>query len=220
MCYWLAGESANRFMRKLLDRLFWLVLLGAVVALAIWGPQDGADDGPARQGRSSRAFEVLSNCRLVDHRDNDGDSFHIAHDGREDEFRLYFVDCPEKRLHQFNGDRLREQARYFGDLSIEDALRIGNEARARVAELLRTRPFAVHTRWAPVFDSGRFYAFVFIERDGGGREELSEILVREGLCRIHTEGSTLPDGRSEREFAAHLRALEREARSRRAGAWE
>jgi endonuclease YncB( thermonuclease family) len=155
----------------------------------------------------------------VDHRDNDGDSFHLAHDGRENEFRVYFVDCPEKRLHQFNGDRLQEQGRYFGGLSVEETLRVGSEARARVDELLRTRPFTVHTRWAPVFDSGRFYAFVFIEHEGGGQEELSEILVREGLCRIHTEGSALPDGRSEREFAARLRALERDARSRRAGAW-
>jgi endonuclease YncB( thermonuclease family) len=206
-------------MRKLLDRLFWLLVLGAVVALAIWGPEDGGDGSPARPGRASRAFEALSGCRVVDHRDNDGDSFHLAHDGRENEFRLYFVDCPEKRLHQFNGDRLQEQGRYFGGLSVEETLRVGSEARARVDELLRTRPFTVHTRWAPVFDSGRFYAFVFIEHEGGGQEELSEILVREGLCRIHTEGSALPDGRSEREFAARLRALERDARSRRAGAW-
>lgn len=207
-------------MRKLLDRIFWLLLLGAVVALAIWGPDDGGDARPDRHGRASRAFESLAGCRLVDHRDNDGDSFHIAHGGREDEFRLYFVDCPEKRLHQFNGDRVREQGRYFGDLSVEETLAAGNEARALVAELMRTRPFTVHTRWAPVFDSGRFYAFVSIEREGGGREDLSEILVREGLCRIHTEGSALPDGRSEREFEAHLRALERDARSRRAGAWQ
>lgn len=206
-------------MRKLLDHLFWLVLIGAIVAMALWGPQDGGNRSPGRESKSAGDFDTLTRCRLVEHRDNDGDSFHIAHEGGQHEFRLYFVDCPEKRLHQFNGDRLREQGRYFGDLSMEETLRIGGEARALVARLLGARPFVVRTRWTGVFGSGRFYAFVSVRDERGVEEDLCEILVREGLCRIHTEGSALPDGRSEREFEAHLRALEREARARHAGAW-
>lgn len=163
-------------------------------------------------------FTILRGARLAEHRDNDGDSFHIRHDGKEHELRLYFADCPEKRLHQHNGDRIRQQGRYFGGLSVEETIGLGLKAKEMTQRLLSSKPFTVQTRWQPVYDSGRFYAFVFVE-EGGRTEELSEKLVRAGLARIHTGGASLPDGRSEKSFEQHLRALEREAKAGKLGGW-
>lgn len=168
------------------------------------------------RSKSTNGFETLSGCRLHDDRNNDGDSFKILHDGRVIELRLYFVDAPEKRLHQYNGERIDHQGRYFGKLSRDQTISIGLKAKAHTERLLNSRPFHVVTRWQPVFESGRYYAFVFFDDNG---EELSESLTREGLSRIYTEGTNLPDGRTKAEFDRHLKKLEAEAKRDRRGGW-
>ncbi len=70
--------------------------------------------------------------------------------------------------------------------------------------MLTEQPFTVQTRWERVYDSARSYALVFFA-DG---EELSEKLVKAGLCRIHTKGTWMPDGRREIDFENHLRVLD------------
>lgn len=203
--------------------LIWLLLVAAALAVQFWEERDRPEPMPpapvkkTQTPKAARGFEVLENCTLVEDRNNDGDSFKIRHDGGIHEFRLYFVDAPEKRLHAFNGERLDHQGRYFGGLDREQTIALGQAAQAFTAQCLRKEAFRVETRWQPVFDSGRFYAFVFFERDG---EELSEKLVQAGLARIYTEGADLPDGRLRREFERHLKTLEAEARQRGMGGWK
>ena len=201
----------------------WLAVMLAGIGLAVWLERqpEFQKSTPTRTAKKAQSrFETLHDARLVEHRDNDGDSFHIAHDGGEEhEFRLYFVDAPEKRLHQFNGQRIEEQGRYFGKLPTDQTIGIGLEAKAFTDHLLKNRHFTVQTRWQRVFDSGRFFAFVFFDEGDGKPQELSEKLVRAGLCRIYTQGANLPDGRHEKEFEARLRKLEREAKAAKQGAW-
>lgn len=166
--------------------------------------------------KSSTGFETLSGCKLHEDRNNDGDSFKILHQGQVIELRLYFVDAPEKRLHQYNGERIEHQGRYFGKLSRDQTISIGLKAKAHTESLLKSRPFRVVTRWQPVFESGRFYAFIFFDDTG---EELSESLTREGLSRIYTEGTDLPDGRKKADFVRHLKKLEAEAKKSKRGGW-
>jgi endonuclease YncB( thermonuclease family) len=128
---------------------------------------------------------------------------------------LYFVDCAEKRLYPLVKNRLKDQAAYFGGLSIPQTVSLGLEAKDFTERLLRERHFTIETRWERVFDSARSYALVFFD-DG---EELSEKLVKAGLCRIHTKGTWMPDGRREYDFESHLRALEKEAKAAHRGAW-
>lgn len=210
-------------MRSRLKNYLWLAVMiaGILFANRLQQRPDLRDPSHSRAPRGqTAAYEVLKDARLVDHRDNDGDSFHIAHNGGEEhEFRLYFVDAPEKRLHQYNGKRLEEQARYFGALTVNDAISIGQEAKAFTEQLLRSRSFTIQTRWQRVFGSERCFAFVFFDEPGGKKEDLSEKLVRAGLCRIYTQGANLPDGRHDKAFTQHLRALEREAKAEKRGAW-
>lgn len=214
--------ESHREMSGRIKNCLWLALMLAGIGFSIWIERqpDFQKRAPARAEKKTQGhFATLTDARLADHRDNDGDSFHIMHDGQEHEFRLYFVDAPEKRLHQFNGRRIEEQGRYFGGLGTQQTIAIGLEAKALTERLLKGRRFTVKTRWQRVFDSGRYFAFVFFDEEGGRSEELSEKLVRAGLCRIYTEGASLPDGRREKEFEQHLKALEREAKARQQGAW-
>lgn len=170
-------------------------------------------------------FTRLNGVRWSDHRNNDGDSFFVRHEGKEFELRLYFVDTPEKYLkHIHASQRLRvaDQAEDF-DITVEQAIRVGKAARNYVARLLKGAPFTVYTNWDRVYekDDSRFHGFVEIQDpDAPDRPVyLSEILIRRGLARVHTWGENTPDGRSWREYKAHLLKLARKAERDRVGAW-
>ncbi|MBL9132548.1 MAG: thermonuclease family protein [Verrucomicrobiaceae bacterium] len=199
---------------RTLTRWLWALLIAVVAVLQFWERANRVAK-PPRAPEAVVRYETLQNARLVDDNGNDGDSFKIAHAGGEHVFRLHFVDCPEKRDYALVSGRLKDQAEYFGGISVARAVRVGQTAKLFTEKLLREGRFTVHTRWREVYDSGRFYAMVFFD-DG---EELSEKLVRAGLCRIHTAGTPLPDGRSEFDFESRLRALEHEARTAKRGAW-
>ena len=195
------------------SRFLWALLWLVIALLQVW---EHTRDKPAppRPGPDGR-FVTLVQAHLVEDAGNDGDSFKIAHDGGENVLRLYFVDCPEKREYPLVKSRLKDQAGYFGGLTIPQTLGVGREAKDFTEKLLHERHFTIQTRWERVYDSARSYALVFFE-DG---EELSEKLVKAGLCRIHTKGTWMPDGRREFDFENHLRTLEREARAEQRGAW-
>lgn len=211
--------------RKHLSNLLWLLLVAAAVAIQVWDQRTEPAAAPpahvpapkSSKPKPGAGYEVLSGCSLADDRNNDGDSFKIRHDGGTHEFRLYFVDAPEKRLHQYNGERIEHQGRYFDGINRDATIAIGQAAQAFTLKLLRDEPFRIETRWRPVFDSGRHYAFVFFDQDG---EELSEKLVKAGLVRIYTEGADLPDGRRRADFERHLKALEAAAKKQGAGGWK
>jgi micrococcal nuclease len=92
---------------------------------------------------------------------------------------------------------------------------VGVEAKAFTEKLLNEQRFTIQTRWERVYDSERSYAVVRFA-DG---EDLAEKLVKAGLCRIHTKGTMMPDGQPEFDYENHLRALEREAKAAKRGAW-
>lgn len=200
-----------------------IALLLALAAYQYWqeGHLPGLKTAPAPQATPSEKptptsdYQRLEGARLLDHRDNDGDSFLITHNGQSHHLRLYFADSPEKRRHQHNGDRIRDQGRYFGGLDEARTIALGLEAKKLAEQWLRERPFTVHTRWHQVYDSGRYYAFVIFD-DG---EDLSEKLIRAGLARIHTTGAAHPDGRPRAMLERHLRRLEEEAKHEKRGGW-
>ena len=212
-------------------------LLALVVAGAIafakwkgWLPEEGMDarrQGPVVLQKPERpetagpqtvrkigVWQELQGCRLVEDRGNDGDSFVVQHGGTDHTLRLYFADCPEKHRHQYNGSRITEQGRYFGGLSEEETVEIGEEARDFSLGLLREGPFTVLTRWEPVFDSGRFFAFVTVTQG-----DLGELLVEQGLARIYTKGENRPGGATVGAEKKRLQSMEQDARKANRGAW-
>lgn len=169
-----------------------------------------ADSIALRLGRTS-GWEVLEGCRLLSRSGNDGDSFHVMHNGKEYIFRLYYVDTAETNLSY--PARVADQARYFG-ISTEDTLRLGKEAVGFTARILSKAPFTVVTQWTDARGNSRLprhYAFVITD-DG----DLDELLTAEGLVRVY--GMKIDSGYGTQKQRV-LKQLELEAKRDKLGAW-
>ncbi len=180
----------------------------------------GASATRSAPGAKVNGYDRLEGCRLVDHRNNDGDSFWVSHGDRKFELRLYYVDAAEKYLSDRYEDqrrRVADQARDFGGLSVDQTVELGKAAKLYTMRLLEGKSFTVFTKWERVFDGERYYGWVEIPGTDG--EYLNERLIEKGIARIHTKGEPSPDGASYRAYKAHLEALEREARAADRGAW-
>ena len=202
----------------------WQFIALIVVALAVWGIERwkpgllrGLRDQPADVESGEAAvvggYERIDGCSWVDSGGNDGDSFKLRlPDGRVEEFRLYFADCPESKFRTYGGgrnnhDRIHDQAVDFG-VSDEEVVAIGRQAKQQVASMFEESEITLFTEWDEPFNDRRYHAFLKAP-DGVW---LHEWLVREGLARVHTKGAMLPDGTPESKQKARLEELEREAR--------
>ena len=171
----------------------------------------------------SGEFEILKNCSLVNHRHNDGDSFHVKHGGKETEFRLYFVDTAESAYKKYgrgenNGKRLREQGDYFGGLEMQQTTALGKIAKSLVKDLLKKQKFTVVTKWENVYSPERKYCYVIVNFQG--REVyLHELLCAKGLVRIKTRGASIPGGVSYHQQKKKLLQMEAVAKRLKLGGW-
>lgn len=220
----------------------WFLLLLLAASLAMWAIDQRKGDPPQKPAaprteqsstgkpRTSKGvteqqggYEVYHGATLVPHKNNDGDSFMVRlPDGREAMMRLYYVDTPESAFKTYRGgadnhERIREQARDFGNISPERAVEIGKAAKEYTLDQLAKSPFTVFTRWDSPFNDERYHAF--IELSGEKPRWLHEQLLRKGLARLKTKPAPLPDGTS---VEAHRRVLE-EARQQairgKSGGW-
>lgn len=172
------------------------------------------------EAQDFNGYERLTGCRVVDHKNNDGDSFWVRHGNREFELRLYYVDTAEKYLsdrYENQRRRVAEQARDFDGISIDQTVEVGKAAKLYTGRLLEGKSFTVYTKWERVYDGERYYGWV--ELPGTEGEYLSERLIDKGIARIHTKGEPSPDGASYRQYKAHLEKLERAAKEADRGAW-
>lgn len=172
---------------------------------------------------SGAGLELLEDCRLITGRNSDGDSFHVKHAKGENQFRLYFVDAPESEYKEYgggenNGKRLDDQGEYFNGLDRKATAAVGKDARAFVLGLLKGGEFKVLTKWEDVVRPGREYCFVIVNWEG--REVyLHELLVAQGLVRVHTRGADLPQGRGWKQQRKYLEDWEVSVKKAGIGAW-
>ncbi|MCP5536327.1 MAG: thermonuclease family protein [Akkermansiaceae bacterium] len=172
---------------------------------------------------SSSRYQVWKDCTLIDRRGNDGDSFHIQAPHGSEEIRLYYVDAPESAARTYgNGDtnhqRIAEQGADMGGLNQHETTQVGVAAKAFTKKLLKGKKFTVVTRGERVYNSHRKYGFVIVDWNGQQRY-LHELLVANGLGRIHTKPMTLPDNTAASRQKQHLRELEKYAQKHHYGAW-
>lgn len=170
-------------------------------------------------------WTIHSACTLISHPHNDGDSFRVKlPDGKERDFRLYFVDTPESQFKRYrdgntNAKRIAEQARYFNNISSDAAVAVGKSAKDFTLSLLSDTPFDVITKNEAVFDSERYYAHIELNYEAQ-RQRLDEMLVQRGLARIYTKGEDLADGTSLEQHRDRLRKMEAKAKQQKLGAWQ
>lgn len=144
---------------------------------------------------------------------NDGDSFHVQAAGKEYLVRLYFVDAAETDM-SFP-ERIKEQAKYFR-VTKEQAVAAGEVARKFTTEKL-SHPFTVRTCMQGAMGRSnmpRIYGFV--ETTEG---DLAELLVANGLARVHGSTATPLGLNSQRLEWQKLQRLESEAKTQKVGAW-
>ena len=172
----------------------------------------------------SGGYETFTGCALAPDRGNDGDSFRVKlPDGRNEIVRLYFVDTPESTFKSYGGGennhrRIDQQAADMGGITPQQAVEIGKKAKGFTLATLESAPFTIHTQWDSPYKDRRYHAFIEVKVNGK-HCFLHELLVEEGLARVHTKGAPLPDGTSERKHEDHLFKLQRTAKSKEAGAW-
>lgn len=120
---------------------------------------------------------------------NDGDSFHVTHNGKAYYLRLYFVDSPETQTRL--ADRIEEQAQVFG-IEPKNIMKMGKEAEDFTKDCLK-KPFTVWTEWMDAKGDSqmpRYFAFV---EDSDGRD-LGQELVGNGYGRVYGAQADHPEG--------------------------
>lgn len=179
---------------------------------------------PATEAEKTGDYEVYRGCTLAEARNNDGDSFMVRlPDGKQAEFRLYFVDTPESAFKSYPGgdtnhERIRQQAADLGHITPEQVVEIGKVGKHFTLGWLASRPFTIHTRWDSPFHDQRYHAHVEVLDDTSTRW-LDELLIERGLARIKTKPADLPDGTPASQHLAHLKDLERAAQQAKKGVW-
>lgn len=156
---------------------------------------------------------TFNQCQYLNNLSNDGDSFHVRAGGKEYVFRLYFVDSPETDA-AFPA-RVQEQATYFGVTS-DQALKIGEAAKNFTREKLGGG-FTVRTSMQNAMGQSRierFYAFVQTSEG-----DLAELLVQNGLARIHGVEAQPVGLSNAHSQTQRLENLEREAKLDKRGGW-
>lgn len=187
-------------------------------------PKSNHTRAPGGAPEKVGSYEIHRNCTLVADRSNDGDSFKVRlPDGREEIFRLYFVDTPESAFRRYsNGEtnhkRIRDQAADLGGITPEQAVEIGKKAKGFTLGLLESAPFTLHTCWDSPFHDRRYHAHIEV-KDNGRIRWLDELLVERGLVRIITKPADMPDGTPASAHKDHLRELESRAKREGRGAW-
>lgn len=166
--------------------------------------------------RSVRAdWQQLTGCQLVDSHYNDGDSFHVKHNGREYIFRLCYVDTPEtKALREFT-ERTTDQAKYFG-INKTTLFELAAQASALTKQELK-RPFTVWTDWTDAKGNSQLPRYFAVIQTPD--HDLAELLVKRGLSRVYGYSPSRPDGESVADYRKKLKALEAAAFEKKEGAW-
>jgi endonuclease YncB( thermonuclease family) len=145
---------------------------------------------------------------------NDGDSFHVAANGKSYFLRLYFVDCPETQNRL--AARIEEQAQALG-IAPKKVMKLGKEAEDFTRDRLKM-PFTVWTEWADAQGDSqmpRFFAFV---KDSEGRD-LGQELVGNGLARVYGAQADHPEGPNRTAQWSILDQRLQAAKAQKLGCW-
>lgn len=138
---------------------------------------------------ASEQWQTLKGCRLLENESNDGDSFHVEHEGREYIFRLYFVDTPESDLQVES--RVAEQAEAFG-VSETEVMKGGKNAAKFTLGHLR-KPFDVVTRFEGARGASKLPRHYAVVRPADTKgKDLAELLVEAGWARANGIKRNIP----------------------------
>lgn len=157
-------------------------------------------------------WKTLKNCKLIDNKSNDGDSFHVSHQNKEYVFRLYMVDCPETKYEYT--ERIIKQMEYFQS-NHPQIIQIGEISKEFTKAFLK-KPFTIVTKGEDALGSGttkRIYGFVI----NSNNKDLGEILLQNGLARSFGKYPSGP--KIDPSIKINYDLLQDKAKENQVGAW-
>lgn len=174
---------------------------------------------PSNVSLFENSDEEWNNVRFVNNSANTGDRFYVEHNGVKVLIQLKSVTCPPPSADAIG--ELQHFAAYF-QISPEDALSIGREARTFTANMLKNKPLRLRTNGQKNRD-GHLLATIILPHLG----DYSGILIDNGLASINPppktrhEASTSPHVLAARQTFLALQQRENVARNRTPspGAW-
>lgn len=196
----------------------------AVRAVPVQVAKPATDSSDDATKPVSEHFEILPRAEWIDSRANEADTMRIRIKGEEHIFVLYFVDALETTTN--HPQRVAEQGRYFGNATDKTITDTGVEAARFVAELLKTHPFNVITRWERVPNTTRYYGLITLELEPGKVVYLADLLMQKGWAWVqgvptHEDFSAMlpADRRDIKTYVLELQALAKQAKAGKAGIW-
>ena len=156
-------------------------------------------------------WQTLEGCVLAANKSNDGDSFHVLHEGKEYIFRLYQADTPETSLQV--KERVAEQMEAFG-LDQAGVLKAGKKATEFTAKLL-SKPFQVVTRFEDARGASKLPRYYAVVRPADQKKDLAALLVEAGWARAYGKTTDTPKVPSFSE----MQKLEERAKKAKAGVY-
>ncbi len=177
---------------------------------------------PVKAGKPVRKVEdrflTFPSPTLVNSSTDEADTFQLRVSGEVQMFVLYYIDALDAS--PTHPERVAAQAAVFGNASQEDVIAVGKEAHAYVANLLKTHPFHLLTRWERQPETERYYALILVEYEPGRWTYLADLLVRQGFARVEGKTTPLPDDqRSVDAYSNELHSHASYARDKRLGIW-
>lgn len=164
-------------------------------------------------------FEIFVNPKLVPSPKNEADTLRFRMGQEELIFDLYFVDALDITL--THKERVKEQAKYFGNTSAEQVTATGKEAYAYVADLLQKHPVRLLTRWERAKLSNNYLALIMVELQKDKWVYLADLILRQGYGSASGKPCELPnsEGKSLANYTTELRDHLKYARERKLGIW-
>lgn len=164
-------------------------------------------------------FVSLPGAEFIESRTNEPDAFRVKTGSEEIVFVLYFADALEASW--THPQLVAAQAKWFGNASNQAVVDGGVVAMNYVAELLKSKPFTVLTRWERVPNSSRYYALIDVEAEPGKRSYLADLLMRKGYARVAGVTTFLPpdDHLSMEDYLVRLNSHAKQARAQKQGIW-
>jgi len=160
-------------------------------------------------------WEKLEKVTFQNNPSNDGDSFHVVHNGKAYYLRLYFVDTPETQVRL--KDRIEEQAKFFG-IKPKNVKKMGKKAATFTKKRLN-KPFTVWTEGMDAQgDSGMSRSFAFVSDSKG--KDLGQELVANGLARVYGAQADHPNGPNRMAQWGLLNQATRTAQAKKLGCWD
>ncbi len=193
-----AGFSTRR------SRSFHLGACSRVVAIVVFWVL-----GLAMGDVSGSEWKTLDGCVIIPNRSNDGDSFHVRHEGKDYIFRIYMADAPETSL-QIK-ERVEEQMRVFG-VDQATVLKAGQQATDFAMRILE-KPFQVVTRFEDAMGNSKKPRYFAVVRPAGQSKDLAQLLVEAGLARAYGKRADAPKAPT----VSELQQLEDRARKNKVG---